>query len=34
MPSTVYIPIKPKSVNIPFPAETIFEYPSAVRIKP
>jgi len=32
--STVYIPRKPSSVNIPLPAETIFELSVAVRIRP
>src|SRR5437879_13366649 len=27
-PRTVYMPIKPSSVNQPLPAETVFEYPS------
>jgi len=32
--STVYIPIKPSNVNSVLPADTVFEYPSEVRISP
>src|SRR5581483_469087 len=34
MPSTMYMPMKPSKVNNPFPAETVREYPSAVRNRP
>src|SRR5437868_13738089 len=34
MPSTMYMPMKPSSVNSPLPAETFAEKPCSVRSNP